>query len=131
MAKSAKVKKLFQEIVTDHVALRWLERVEGYDLAEARQKCAEKRRKPTDQNLLQELYLLYGVTRGHVSYKIVTKPVLAAIKAGATKFHRGDWTLTLRSGRVVTIAPRESHHDRGDRWSRIRRRRSGDEEQVA
>ena len=101
------IKKEARALVTDHVIIRWLERVEGYDFDDIRLQIEAKGKPATDTRILQILADKYGLFRGHIIFRIATKAVEAAIKAGAKKIHRGNWTLVIDDGRVVTLVPRE------------------------
>jgi hypothetical protein len=101
------VKKEARELVTDHVIVRWLERVEGYDFDDVRTEIEAKGKKVTDTRILNHLAETYGLFRGHVIYRIATKAVRAAVKAGAKRINRDRWTLFVKGGQVVTLTPRK------------------------
>src|SRR5258706_8025536 len=109
--------------VSDHVIVRWLERVEGYNFDDVREdlKCKEA----TDSQILDYLANKYGLFRGHVVFRIATKQVRNAMKLGAKKVNRGDWTLVLRNGCVVTLLPRSNAKARAF-FFQAKKQRNGD-----
>lgn len=94
-------------MVTDHAIVRWLERVEGYDFDDIREELGPKGKISMDTRILNYLANKYGLFRGHVIYRIATKQVRNAIKIGAKKVHRGNQTLVINGGVVVTLVPRK------------------------
>lgn len=90
-------------LVSDHAIVRWLERIEGHDFSELRKQISASGQEPTDSHILDKLAKDFGLFRGHVVYKIATKDVQLAIKAGAKKFNRNDCQLKIHDGKVVTI----------------------------
>lgn len=97
------VSKQVAALVTDHAIVRWLERVEHYDFDEVRQHFIVQGREPTDTRILDYLGNKFGLFRGHVIYRIVTKKVRIAMQAGATRIKRDTNTLVVADGRVVSI----------------------------
>lgn len=94
-------------MVTDHAIVRWLERIEGYDFDDIRSQIEAKGKKATDKRVLDHLADKYGLFRGHVIFRIATKQVRNAIKMGASKVHRGNQTLVISRGQIVTLTPRK------------------------
>ncbi len=117
------ITKEAREMVTDHVIVRWLERVEGYDFDDIRKSLGNGKKNVTDKQILRHLADNFGLFRGHVIYRIATKQVKAAIKLGATKVNRGDWTLVINQGVVVTLVPRGNAIVKAHR-AKLRRQRA-------
>lgn len=105
--KKRRVRDLLEAraVVTDHVIVRWLERVEGYDFGDIREELRETNgdRPVEDYEILDYLQEKFGLFRGHVIYKILTKETKMAIKLGATRYRRGKHTLIINNGRIVTL----------------------------
>lgn len=116
--------KAVQYMVTDHVIIRWLERVEGYDFDDIRKGFEAKGKVGTDTRILDHLATTYGLFRGHIVYRIATKKVQSAIKAGVKRINRDRWTLVIQHGRVVTLTPRGNPEAKGEH-NRRRRQREG------
>ena len=113
------VSKEVENMVTDHAVIRFLERVEGYDFQDVKDELKAKGLDDNDERLLlTELYRKYGLTRGHVSYKIAPKEVRLAIKAGAIRIKRGNFVWIVRDGAIITIEPRKSYVGRVERYKR-------------
>jgi len=94
-------------IVTDHVIVRWLERVEGYDFDDIKKELKEEGKEDGDRQILEYLADKFGLFRGHVIFRIATKQVRNAIQMGAKRIHRGNQTLVISDGRIVTLTPRK------------------------
>lgn len=96
-----------RQLVTDHAIIRWLEHVEGYDFDDIRKELGPADEAAMDRLVLNYVADKYGLFRGHVVYRIVTKQVRNAIKMGAKRVHRGTQTLVISGGRIVTLMPRK------------------------
>lgn len=112
-------------MITNHAIIRYMERIEGYDFQEIRDDLEKRGIEITDINILREIYSRYGLTRGHINYKIVTKGVKLAIKSGACKIKRGDWELVVKEGVIVTVQPRGTVQIRQERKNRLKGKRPG------
>jgi hypothetical protein len=117
--------KSVQEMVTKHVTVRWLERVEGYDIEAVRDTLRAEGIEPSDSRILERLYRDYGITRGHFNYKIANKAVRAAIKAGARRINQGTWTMQIVDGVIVTLERRTGSAGKAAHWTRKRQSQQG------
>lgn len=106
-------------MVTDHAMVRFLERVEGYDLTEIRDALAGGGLEPQDHEILDMLEIEYGLTRDYLVNRVAPETVRNAVKAGAKRIRMGQWTWVIVERRVVTIEPRTSPVARKERVSRI------------
>jgi hypothetical protein len=95
-----------KQMVTDHVIVRRLDRVEGYEFDDIRSQIIAAGKEPQDSMILKYLANKFGLFRGLVIFRIATKFVRASINAGAKKVHRDKWTLIISDGRVVTLTSR-------------------------
>jgi hypothetical protein len=106
-------------MATEHAMVRFLERVDGYDLTEIKDEIISSGKALTDAKILDILASRYGLTRGHIAYKVVPTPIYNAILAGVRRIKRGDWIWVVENGAVVTIEPRTNPQIRTERTKRI------------
>lgn len=106
-------------MATDHAMVRYMERVEGYDFTEIREEIEEAGLEVSDYMILNILSQKYGLTRGHIAYKVMRKPVILAVRAGAKQYRKGDHVWVIGDGKVVTIEPRHSVSIKSERKTRL------------
>lgn len=96
-----------EKLVTLHAKLRWMERVEGRRLNEARQEVMkEKQLRPhqvTDAHIYYHILKQTGRTDCSFCDEILTPLRREAIKAGAANIKHDRFTLRCRDGRIVTV----------------------------
>lgn len=91
-------------LVTAHAVLRWIERVEGFDLAPWRAAAQRAGVDPHDEGrFLGFLDQHAAIEIGEVSARILSPVVRIAIRSGATSVRSGRWRLIINSRRVVTV----------------------------
>lgn len=114
--------------VSAHAAVRWLERVEGMDLASILQEMRESGRDANcESEIMRHLWRTRRVSSRNVCRRILTPMVLAAVAAGARKIMVGDAVLVLTNGIIVTVTTPVMRRNDGnkigkpERWARKRR----------
>lgn len=101
-------------IITDHALLRYLERVEGIDVEQARRQASSPKRPANDHEVIAWLSTYGQHDLQAMRDSLVTPQLKMAIQAGARVVNRGDYRYVIRSSVVVTIKT-------GD-WRRMRPR---------
>lgn len=91
--------------VSDHAAIRWLERVEGFNLDHIRAAVKEAGFNPEiDGHLLHQLWKVHGISVESIADRMATPLVMAAIKAKATQVCVGQAVFRISpEGCVVTV----------------------------
>lgn len=91
--------------VSDHAAIRWLERVEGFNLDHIRAAVKNAGFDPEcDGYLLHHLWKIHGISVESIADRIATPIVMAAIKARATQICVGQAVLRISpEGCIVTV----------------------------
>ena len=90
--------------VSDHAAVRWIERVEGFSLDHVRAAVKSEGFNPNiDGHVLHQLRKMHGISVESIAERMATPVVMAAIKAGAKQVCSGGAVLRLDGGTVVTV----------------------------
>lgn len=91
------------KIITDHALLRYLERVEGYDVHNARRSVERTEPRHRDFHVLEWLSVYAGVNTEAKRQALITPKLLAAIAAGAKAVFIGPVNFIIKGGSVVTV----------------------------
>lgn len=86
-----------------HALVRWIERVEGVDLAAVRKSLGLRDRNADDRALLDHLEVTGAVDLEATRQKILGDDLRTAIALGMPTFKRGEVTFVLKKSRLITI----------------------------
>lgn len=97
------------KMVTPHAVIRWLERVEGMDMAAVRREAGivTGRIPESDVELLAYMRKHHRLDVGATRRKIAPEPVVEMIRMGASSIHvlNRRFRLQIVNGYVLTVSP--------------------------
>lgn len=97
--------------VTAHAALRWLERVEGFDLGAIRKDMAATGDNPeNDGAVLFRFEQSTGMTKADIAKQMLTPVAEQAIRLGAVMVRVGKALLVIEEGSVVSVKTVSMRH---------------------